>query len=35
MDKMIEDTQILSPEPYQNAFEKFENAIFIDLALNK
>ncbi|MDC1159838.1 hypothetical protein OAS96_03870 [Candidatus Pelagibacter sp.] len=24
-----EDTQILSPEPYQNAFEKIENAIFI------
>ena len=24
-----EDDQILSPEPYQNAFEKIENAIFI------
>ena len=24
-----EDEQILSPEPYQNAFEKIENAIFI------
>ena len=24
-----EDTQILSPEPYQNAFEKIESAIFI------
>jgi len=24
-----EDTQILTPEPYQNAFEKIENAVFI------
>ena len=24
-----EDDQILSPEPYQNAFEKIENAIFL------
>lgn len=24
-----EDDQILSPEPYQNAFEKIENAIFV------
>lgn len=24
-----EDVQVLSPEPYQNAFEKIENAIFV------
>ena len=24
-----EDEQILTPEPYQNAFEKIENAVFI------
>ena len=24
-----EDAQVLSPEPYQNAFEKIENAIFV------
>ena len=27
--KSIWDDQILKPEPYQNAFEKIENAIFI------
>ena len=24
-----EDNQVLTPEPYQNAFEKIENAVFI------